>query len=48
MFHPAAYKCQCIDTLARIRGWMEHDYAGRVAEFGKAWKGFAAQKGFWR
>jgi inorganic triphosphatase YgiF len=35
------------DTLALIRGWMEHDYAERVAEFGKAWKRFAAQKGFW-
>jgi triphosphatase len=36
------------DTLALIRGWMAHDYAERVAEFGKAWKRFAAQKGFWR
>jgi triphosphatase len=35
------------DTLALIRGWMEHDYAERVAEFGKTWKRFAAQKGFW-
>ncbi|MDO8313036.1 MAG: CHAD domain-containing protein [Sideroxyarcus sp.] len=35
------------DTLSLIRGWMEHDYAERVAEFGKAWKRFAAQKGFW-
>jgi len=35
------------ETLALIRGWMEHDYAERVAEFGKAWKRFAAQKGFW-
>jgi inorganic triphosphatase YgiF len=35
------------DTLALVRGWMEHDYAERVAEFGKAWKRFAAQKGFW-
>ncbi|ADE11754.1 CYTH and CHAD domain-containing protein [Sideroxydans lithotrophicus] len=35
------------DTLALIRGWMEHDYAQRVAEFGKAWNRFAAQKGFW-
>ena len=35
------------DTLALIRGWMEHDYAGRVAEFRKAWKRFVAQKGFW-
>ncbi|MFZ2161959.1 MAG: CHAD domain-containing protein [Sideroxyarcus sp.] len=35
------------DTLALIRGWMEHDYAERVAEFGKAWKRFAGQKEFW-
>ena len=35
------------DTLALIRGWMEHDYAERVAEFGKAWKRFAGQKAFW-
>ncbi|MDO8989651.1 MAG: CHAD domain-containing protein [Sideroxyarcus sp.] len=35
------------DTLALIRGWMEHDYAERVAEFGKAWKRFKAQKEFW-
>jgi len=36
------------DTIALIRGWMEHDYAERVAEFGKAWKRFVAQKGFWK
>jgi len=35
------------DTLVLIRGWMEHDYAERVAEFGKAWKRFAGQKRFW-
>ncbi|MBU1425932.1 MAG: CHAD domain-containing protein [Gammaproteobacteria bacterium] len=35
------------DTLTLIRGWMEHDYAERVAEFGKAWKRFAGQKEFW-
>lgn len=35
------------DTLALIRGWMEHDYAERVAEFGKAWKRFSGQKTFW-
>lgn len=35
------------DTLALIRGWMEHDYAERVAEFGRAWKRFLAQKRFW-
>ena len=35
------------DTLALIRGWMEHDYAEQVAEFRKTWSRFAAQKGFW-
>ena len=35
------------DTLALIRGWMEHDYAGRVTEFVTVWKKFSAQKGFW-
>jgi len=35
------------DTLALIRGWMEHDYAERVTEFGQAWKQYAALKGFW-
>lgn len=35
------------DTLVLIRGWMEHDHAERVAEFGKAWKRFAGQKCFW-
>jgi CHAD domain-containing protein len=35
------------DTLALIRGWMEHDYTERVAEFGKAWLRFTQQKGFW-
>jgi inorganic triphosphatase YgiF len=35
------------DTLSLIRGWMEHDYAERVAEFGKAWTRFTAQKTFW-
>jgi CHAD domain-containing protein len=35
------------DTLALIRGWMEHDYAERIAAFGKAWKRFESQKGFW-
>lgn len=35
------------DTLALIRGWMEHDYAVHVAEFGQAWKQFSAQKKFW-
>lgn len=34
-------------TLTLIRGWMEHDYAGRLAEFGKAWKRFIAHKGYW-
>ena len=35
------------DTLALVRGWMEHDYAERVAEFDKAWSRFLAQKEFW-
>lgn len=35
------------DTLALIRGWMEHDYAERVAEFDKAWKRYVTLKGFW-
>ena len=35
------------DTLTLIRGWMEHDYAVRAAEFGKAWKKLAGQKEFW-
>jgi inorganic triphosphatase YgiF len=35
------------DTLALIRGWMEHDFAERVLEFGKAWKHFEVQKRFW-
>jgi inorganic triphosphatase YgiF len=36
------------DTLALIQGWMEHDYAERIAEFGKAWRRFSEQKVFWR
>jgi CHAD domain-containing protein len=35
------------DTLALIRGWMEHDYAEQVTALGKAWKQFAGQKAFW-
>jgi CHAD domain-containing protein len=35
------------DTLTLIRGWMEHDYAERVADFSKAWKRFTGQKVFW-
>jgi inorganic triphosphatase YgiF len=35
------------DTLTLIRGWMEHDYSERVTEFGKAWKKYSEQKGFW-
>lgn len=35
------------DTLALVRRWMEHEYAGRVAEFGKSWRHFARQNGFW-
>lgn len=35
------------DTLALVCGWMEHDYAERIAEFRKAWDRYAAQKEFW-
>jgi CHAD domain-containing protein len=35
------------DTLMLIRGWMEHVFAEHVTDFGKAWKKFAEQKGFW-
>lgn len=35
------------DTLVLVRGWMEHDYAERIAEFRKAWDRYAAQKEFW-
>ena len=35
------------DTLALIRGWMEHDYAERIAELGAAWKLFQDQERFW-
>ncbi len=35
------------DTLVLIRGWIEHDYAERMAEFGVAWKRFTRQKEFW-
>ena len=35
------------DTLSLIRGWVEHDYTERVAEFGKAWERLATQKVFW-
>lgn len=35
------------DTLTLIRGWIEHDYAERVAEFTQAWKRYTALKGFW-
>ncbi len=35
------------DIIALIRGWMAHDYAERIAEFGKAWKRFQVQKTFW-
>lgn len=35
------------DTLELVRGWMEHDYAERIAEFRKAWDRYAAQKEFW-
>jgi len=34
------------DTLALIRGWMEHDYAVRVAEFGKAGNALQGKRNF--
>ena len=35
------------DTLALVRGWMEHDYAGLITLFDKNWAGFAAQTKCW-
>ncbi len=35
------------DTLELIRGWIEHDFSGRLREFSKAWKQFEAEKSFW-
>jgi inorganic triphosphatase YgiF len=35
------------DTITLIRGWMEHDYAERLAELGRAWGQFSGQKAFW-
>jgi CHAD domain-containing protein len=35
------------DTLALVRGWMEHDYAEHIAMFNKKWAGFVAQTKCW-
>lgn len=35
------------DTLALVRGWMEHDYAEHIILFNKAWAGFVAQTKCW-
>lgn len=35
------------DTLALIRGWIAHEYAGRIAKFGVVWPRFAKKNGFW-
>ncbi|MFA7300234.1 MAG: CHAD domain-containing protein [Sideroxydans sp.] len=35
------------DTLALIRGWIEHDYVERIARFSKVWQRFAKKDGFW-
>lgn len=35
------------EMLTLIRGWIEHDYASRIAELHEAWKKFAARKEFW-
>lgn len=35
------------DTLALVRGWMEHDYAEHITLFNKNWAGFVAQTKCW-
>ncbi|MBU0688487.1 MAG: CHAD domain-containing protein [Gammaproteobacteria bacterium] len=35
------------DTLALVRGWMEHDYAEHITLFNKKWAGFVAQAKCW-
>jgi inorganic triphosphatase YgiF len=35
------------ETLILIRGWIEHDFAGRMGELREAWKRFSGQKAFW-
>jgi len=35
------------EMLTLIRGWIEHDFAGRMDELRKAWGKFAGQKAFW-
>ncbi|MDH2916077.1 MAG: CHAD domain-containing protein [Gallionella sp.] len=34
------------EAILLIRGWMEHDYAERFADFGRVWKTFAYQQRF--
>ncbi|MFH2135059.1 MAG: CHAD domain-containing protein [Pseudomonadota bacterium] len=35
------------DTLALVRGWIEHDYAEHITLFNKKWAGFVAQTKCW-
>lgn len=35
------------ETIALVRGWIEHDYSERLAELREAWKYFSGQKTFW-
>ncbi len=35
------------DTLALIRGWIAHEYTGRITKFGVVWQRFARKNGFW-
>ncbi|GAB5605728.1 CYTH and CHAD domain-containing protein [Sideroxyarcus sp. TK5] len=35
------------DTLALVRGWMEHDYAEHITLFNRNWAGFAKQTKCW-
>lgn len=35
------------ETLALIRGWMEHDYGEHMAALRRAWKKFTAREAFW-
>ncbi len=36
------------EMLILIRGWIEHDFAGRMDELREVWKRFVRQKMFWR
>lgn len=35
------------DTLEFVRGWIGHEYAGRVAEFARGWRRLARADAFW-